>query len=81
MYRKSRDTSGTGWERFARRRRKKKQRVFPRDGTGKGFGLFTAGRERDGKVGSHLVDRTGRDYTISWWDGTDGTGSGNGSGI
>ena len=43
--------------------------VFPRDGTGKCFRLFTAGWEWDGKVGSHLVDETGRDYTIFWWDG------------
>ena len=48
----------------------KKKRVFPRDGMGKGFRLFTTGWEWDGKVGSHLVDGTGRDYTISWWDRT-----------
>ena len=34
------------------------------------FVLF-AGWEWDGKVVSHLVDGTGREYTISWWDGTD----------
>ena len=31
---------------------------------GKDFRLFSAGWEWDGKVGSHLVDGTGRDYTI-----------------
>ena len=44
--------------------------VFSRDGMGKCFRLLTAGWEWDGKVGSHLVDGTGRDYTISWWDRT-----------
>ena len=37
---------------------------------GKCFRLLTAGWEWDGKVGSHLVDGTGRDYTICWWDGS-----------
>ena len=36
---------------------------------GKCFRLFTAGWEWDGNVGSHLVNGTGRDYTISWRDG------------
>ena len=36
----------------------------------KGFRLFTAEWESDRKVGSHLVDGTGRDYTICWWDGS-----------
>ena len=43
--------------------------VVPRDGMGKASHLFTAGWELDGKVGSHLDDWTGWEYTISWWDG------------
>ena len=35
----------------------------------KGSRLLTAGREWDGKAGSHLVDGTGRESTISWRDG------------
>ena len=57
--------------------------VFPRDGTGKGSRLLTAGWEWDGKVGSHLVDGTGSEYTISWRDGIVervGNGSGTRSG-
>ena len=60
---------GTGWERFSRRRRT----CFvglPVGRCGKGFRLFTAGWEWDGNVGSHLVDGTRRDHTISRWDGT-----------
>ena len=74
--------SDTGWERFARRKRKM-FRVFPRDSMGKGSRLFTAGWEWDGKVGSHLVDGTGQDGATRFHGGTgrDGTGSGNGSGI
>ena len=41
--------------------------VIPRDGMGKGSRLFTAGREW--KVGSHLVDGTGWEYTDSWREG------------
>ena len=44
--------------------------VFPRDGMGKGSRLLTAGWEWDGKVGSHSVDGTGWEYTISCRDGT-----------
>ena len=35
---------------------------------GKGFRLFAAGWEWDRKVGSRLVDGTGRTTTY-WWDG------------
>ena len=34
---------------------------------GIGSRVFTTGWEWDGKVGSHLVDGTGRDYTICLW--------------
>ena len=33
---------------------------------GKVSRLLTTGREWDGKAGSHLVDVTGRESTISW---------------
>ena len=36
----------------------------------KGSGLLTAGREWDGKAGSHLVDGTGRESTTFWRDET-----------
>ena len=50
---------GTGWKRFARRRRIFFL-VFPRDGMGIVFRLFSPGWEWDGKVGSRLVNGTGR---------------------
>ena len=62
--------SDTGWERFARRKRKM-FRVFPRDSMGKGSRLFTAGWEWDGKVGSHVVDGIGR-WEATWLTGWDG---------
>ena len=43
--------------------------VFRSDGIGKRPVLLTAGREWDGKAGSHLVDGTGREPRIFWWDG------------
>ena len=36
----------------------------------KGSRLLTAGRKWNGKVGSYLVDGTGRESSISWRDGT-----------
>ena len=36
---------------------------------GKCSNLLTAGRGWDGKAGSHLIDGTGPDSTISWRDG------------
>ena len=50
--------------------------VFPWDDMGKASRLLIAGQEWDGKLGSHLVDGTGWECTISW---RDGTGSRNGS--
>ena len=58
---------GTGRYCLARRRRKKFW-VVPGDGTGKGSCLLTAEREWDGNAGSHSVDGTGRESTISWRD-------------
>ena len=37
---------------------------------GKGSRLLTTGRKWDGKPGSHLVDGTRRESTISWRNGT-----------
>ena len=64
----SEDTCGTGWDRLAVAGGFFP--VFPTDGLGKGSPLFTAGWEWDGNVGSHLVDKTGWESAIYWWDGT-----------
>ena len=57
----------------------KKKWVFPSDGMGKGCRLLTAGREWDGKAGSHWVDGTGRDGSPRYLGGTrswNGSGTG-----
>ena len=50
-------------------RRLRKKIVLPSDVMEKGFRSLTAEREWDGKAGSPLVDRTGRECTIFWRDG------------
>ena len=42
--------------------------VFPRDGKGECFRLYTTRWECDGMVVNLLVDGTGQDYTIFWLD-------------
>ena len=63
----TRGTRDTGWDHRARPRRICFQ-IFPRDGmyVGKCSRLLTAAWERNGKVGSHLVDGTGCEHTIFW---------------